>query len=91
MSDEKRPVKRSNTMTPEQKAAIDARAEELAQTGGVAVSGPGWSAFVDGGPSAFHPYECRAGCVHCSGARTEHHDPDDCAICEACDEFEESD
>jgi hypothetical protein len=68
-------------LTEEQLAAIKKRADELAETGGMIVGGDGWAAFVDGGPSAFHPYECQMGCNHCARKKTEHHDPETCAVC----------
>lgn len=37
----------------------------------------------------FHPYECGGtdeGCIHCKGEKTEHHDPEGCAMCKGYDE-----
>lgn len=40
-------------------------------------------AFTDTS-SNFHPYECDGPgkCPHCDRRRTEHHDPDNCALCD---------
>ncbi len=31
--------------------------------------------------SDMHPYECGQDCIHCRGEKTEHHDPEKCALC----------
>lgn len=50
--------------------------------GPVRVPGGGW-ALASGGPSAYHPFECRPGCVHCDRRAVDGHDPATCLACRA--------
>ena len=43
--------------------------------GPVRVPGGGW-ALASGGLSAYHPFECRPGCVHCDRRAVDGHDPE---------------
>jgi len=41
------------------------------------------------GAHDLHPFDCggtEEGCIHCKGEKTEHHDPDNCALCKGFDE-----